>query len=55
VDHFTQILEKLDNPEPPDKNKIKQFLEDTKKIDKIRNQNLLEVIPELQCLVDYVS
>lgn len=53
--HIKEILEKLDNPEPPDKNKIKEFLEDTKKIDKIRNQNLLEVIPELQCLVDYVS
>jgi MoaA/NifB/PqqE/SkfB family radical SAM enzyme len=53
--HIRQIVEKLDNPEPPDKNKIKEFLEDTKKIDKIRNQNLLEVIPELQCLVDYVS
>jgi len=54
-EHLRQILEKLDNPEPPDKNKIIEFLEDTKKIDKIRNQNLLEVIPELQCLVDYVS
>lgn len=54
-DKFSTLLQKLDNLDPPNINKIKEFLEDTKKIDKIRNQNLLEVIPELQCLVDYVS
>jgi len=50
-----QVIEKLDNPEETNKDKINKFLEKTNKLDTIRNQNLLKVIPELQCLVDYVS
>lgn len=52
---LSPIIRKLNSNVEPDKDKINKFLEKTNKLDEIRNQNLLEVIPELQCLVDYVS
>jgi len=46
IDHiFTHIIHELEKPH--DKNAAKRFIETTKSVDGVRNENLFEVIPEM--------